>query len=118
MSCLFDSLSFFIRLDSFTIRQTICNYLAENKPIVDGLDTKLILDLEDSNYIRNMRNTTTWGGSNEILAACNIWKIKVNVILHHQKKKIEFIPLDGCYIKIVNIIWYGNHYEPVRMNTL
>lgn len=113
MSCLFDSLSHFLKMDSFSIRQHICNYLELNKPIVDGLDTKLILELDDTNYVSGMRNTTKWGGANEILAACNLWKIKINVLLYNQRKTIEFLPLDKCYIKIANIIWYGNHYEPI-----
>ncbi len=60
MSCLFNSLSFFIKDDSFKIRQTICDYLHENKPIIDGLDTSEILQYENDNYIQNMRNTSTW----------------------------------------------------------
>ena len=116
MSCLFDSLSYFLKIESSKIREQICNYLESNRTIIDGLETKLILELEDSNYISKMRSTTTWGGSNEILAACNIWKIKINVYLHDNNKKIEFLPLSGSYIKIANMIWSGNHYEPKTTN--
>ena len=93
MSCLFDSISYFLKIESSKIREQICNYISK------------------------MRSTTTWGGSNEILAACNIWKIKINVYLHNNgNKKIEFTPLNGSYIKIANIVWFGNHYEPLTTN--
>ena len=36
MSCLFNSLSHFIGEPSNEIRQKICDYLQENKPILDG----------------------------------------------------------------------------------
>ena len=115
MSCLFDSLSYYLKIESNKIRKEICNYLESNKTIVDGLDTKQILEMEDNNYIKKMRSTTTWGGANEILAACNIWKLKVNVHINNKNKKIEFLPLNGIYVKIVNIIWYGNHYDPLTL---
>ena len=83
MSCLFNSLSYFINIDSYTIRQLICNYLQENKPIIDGLSTDTILEYENNNYISNMRQTSTWGGAIEIQCACNIWKCQINV--HHKQ---------------------------------
>ena len=117
MSCLFQSLSYFLKTDDFYIRQKICNYLEANEQIIDGLDTKLILDIEDPDYIRKMRSTTTWGGSIELAAACNIWNMKINVYLHNRANKvIEFLPKNGSYVKIANIIWYGNHYEPLTVN--
>jgi hypothetical protein len=49
MSCLFNSLSFFLNEDSYTIRQKICDYLLNNGKIMDGLDTSFILNLESNN---------------------------------------------------------------------
>ena len=46
MSCLFNSLSYFFNEKSFDIRQKICDYLKQNNPIIDGLDTLFILNLE------------------------------------------------------------------------
>ena len=43
MSCLFNSLNYFIGEGTFEVRQKICDYLQENKPIMDGLDTQTIL---------------------------------------------------------------------------
>ena len=45
MSCLFNSLSYFVQEDSYKIRQTICDYLQENKPIIDGLETHHVLSI-------------------------------------------------------------------------
>lgn len=117
MSCLFNSLSYFIHENSYDIRQKICNYLDENKPIIDGLDTKFILNLENPNYVQNMRNTSTWGGAIEIQAACNIWNanIKVVDIRTSNRKEIDFIPLNNKNINnIFRLEWSGGHYEPIR----
>jgi hypothetical protein len=117
MSCLFNSLSYFIHDNSYDIRQKICNYLEENKPIIDGLDTKFILNLENPNYIKNMRNMSTWGGAIEIQAACNIWNAKIIVldIRTSNRKEIEFIPLNNSNTtKLFRLEWSGGHYEPVR----
>ena len=63
MSCLFNSLSYFINDNSFIIRQIICDYLEQNRPIIDGMETKEILEYENNrmDYIQHMRNPCTWG---------------------------------------------------------
>jgi len=121
MSCLFNSLSYFINNDSFTIRQTICDYLEENKPIIDGLNTKEILQYENDNYIQNMRNTSTWGGAIEIQSACNIWNLRIFVLNNRDSgnrdsgnRAIEFIQVFGQYDRTIYLNWTGGHYEPVR----
>lgn len=115
MSCLFDSLSVFLKLDSNSIRQEICNYLESNKKIMDGLDTNFILSLENPNYIRNMRMSHVWGGAIEIQAACNIFNIKI--IVHNQRNnentQIEFLPIDGEYRMTIHLSWTGGHYTPI-----
>ena len=116
MSCLFNSLSYFIKDESFKIRQTICDYLQENKPIIDGLETKEILRYENSNYIQYMRNTSTWGGAIEIQCACNIWNSRIIVLNNRDRgnRTIEFLPLSNQYEKTIYLDWTGGHYEPVR----
>jgi len=118
MSCLFNSLSYFLDEDTNTIRQTICDYLGSNKPIMDGIETKQILLLSDGdNYVNHMRRTSTWGGAIEIQAACNIWNMDINVINIRDntiKKIIEFKPVCGESLKQITITWNGGHYEPVR----
>ena len=125
MSCLFNSLNHFIKEGSCEIRQKICNYLQENKPIMDGLDTKVILSFENNDYIQQMRLMSTWGGAIEIQAACNIWNMQVIVKNYRNKgkkgkkgkkenKDIEFIPLHGNIKKTIQIYWTGGHYEPIK----
>ena len=116
MSCLFNSLSYFFNEKSYDIRQKICDYLEKNNPIIDGLDTLFILNLENPNYIRHMRQISSWGGAIEIQCACNIWKSKIIVkdIRRGRNKNIEFIPLNGNIERIIVLEWSGGHYEPVK----
>lgn len=116
MSCLFDSISYFLRLNSFETRKKICDYLEENNQLIDGLDTKLLLDMENPNYIRNMRSTTTWGGALEIKCACNIWNIRIMVRIRENNKVIEFLPTNNRYIGTIDLEWTGNHYEAIIRN--
>ena len=118
MSCLFNSLNYFIKEGSYEIRQKICNYLQENKPIIDGLDTNYILSLEDNsaeNYISKMRLIHTWGGAIEIQCACNIWGLCINVKNYrdNNNRTIEFIPLNNSHNKTIYVYWNGGHYEPI-----
>lgn len=115
MSCLFDSIAYFLKLDGFTVRQQICDYLEQNNPIMDGIETKDILLIEDPEYIRKMRNTVTFGGAPEIRAACNIWGIKIIVYINgDHSKQIDFIPINNCYRGYIELEWQGNHYIPVN----
>jgi len=118
MSCLFNSLQYFINLDSYHIRQMICDYLANNGQIMDGLDTTFILNMENANYIAHMRNTSTWGGAIEIQSACNIWKLRIIVRdirgIRSEKKEIEFLPVSGIIENTIYLEWSGGHYEPIR----
>ena len=117
MSCLFNSLSYFINDNSFKIRQIICDYLDQNKQIIDGLETKEILQYENisGDYIDNMRNPCTWGGAIEIQCACNIWNLRIFVLNNRDpgNRLIEFIPLSGQYQKTILLYWTGSHYEPI-----
>lgn len=118
MSCLFDSLSFFIKLDSVSIRNIICNYLEANQTLIDGLETNFILslDIPKDEYIKRMRQSYTWGGGIEIQSACNIWNIRI--LVHNKTSRnnsvIEFLPINNKYINSIELIWTGAHYEPVH----
>jgi len=115
MSCLFDSIAYFLKLDGFTVRQRICDYLEQNNPIMEGIETKDILLIEDSEYIRKMRNTVTFGGAPEIRASCNIWNIKIIVYINSDhSKQIDFIPINNCYNGYIELEWQGNHYIPIN----
>jgi len=127
MSCLFNSLSYFIPESSHDIRQKICDYLQENKPIIQDLDTQFILSFEKPNYIENMRLHHEWGGAIEIQSACNIWNLKITVKNYRNNDKIgnnvgnntniEFIPVTystNIDYKKIELEWTGGHYEPVK----
>lgn len=117
MSCLFNSLSYFIpNVDSNSIRQQICDYLERNEPIIDGLETNFILSMENPNYISNMRQTFVWGGAIEIQVACNLWNLQINVRNYRDCKGqiIEFLPIVSSPNRIIELEWTGGHYEPVR----
>jgi hypothetical protein len=129
MSCLFNSLSHFIpQTDPQAIRARICDYLQANSPIIDGMATHDVLQLDSLNtseqYIGTMRASTTWGGAIEIQAACAIWNARI--VVHDirkgngqcQKQTIEFLPITNDAInapdKTFTLEWSGGHYEPVR----
>ena len=129
MSCLFNSMSHFIKEDwgPTGIRQRICDYLEKNLPILEGMETRDVLELEAPtavHYISNMRNSSTWGGAIEIQCACNIWNARI--IVHdirtrnnnNNNNKIEFLPLksenDQPHSLEFNLEWSGGHYEPLR----
>ena len=116
MSCLFNSLSYFLNYSSNQIRQIICDYLEQNRPLIDGLDTDFILSLDDSNYIKNMRRSSEWGGAIEIQAACNLWNLRIIVhnISGRRRSKIEFLPISNNYVYTIQLTWTGNHYEPLK----
>lgn len=115
MSCLFDSLSYFINSDSNSIRQKICDYLQANKPIIEGLPTDLILSLDGPGYISKMRNSSEWGGGIEIQSACNLWSVRIIVhTLTGNRRKIEFLPVNGRFKYTIQITWNGVHYTPVE----
>lgn len=116
MSCLFNSLSFFLNEDGYIIRQKICDYLLNNGKIIDGLDTSFILNLESNNYIQNMRNANTWGGAIEIQSACNLYNVNITIRNYRDNngQNIEFIPVTNQATRIIELEWTGGHYEPVR----
>jgi hypothetical protein len=110
------------------IRQRICDYLEKNLPILEGMETHDVLQLEAptaAHYISKMRNPSTWGGAIEIQCACNIWNARINV--HdirnnsnngNNNNKIEFLPLRcenaQLYSLELQLEWSGGHYEPRR----
>ena len=115
MSCLFDSIGKFLNIDGFTIRQKICDYLESNAPIIEGLDTKLILDSEDPQYLLKMRHPLVFGGANEIKVATIIWSLRILVYINPEMTKyIEFQPICGDYRYTIRLSYQNNnHYEPI-----
>jgi hypothetical protein len=117
MSCLFNSLSYFLNdIDSTKLRMKICEYLETNPTLFDNIKSIDIIKWENgmdkNTYINNMKKTTTWGGGIEIKCFCNIYNM--SVIVNHKNKKIEFLPDNKDFVKKIEIYYTGNHYEPVK----
>lgn len=119
MSCLFDSFSRLLGVPTDTIRQTICDYLTDNKPILEGMNTHDILALEAhtaESYIANMRRSHVWGGAIEIQAACMIWSLCVIVENRRDGGTIDFTPLAPVSAsRLLRVYWTGGHYEPISI---
>jgi len=110
-------MSYFLREDPQLIRNKICDYLQRGEPIISGLNTQQVLEIDGtSNYITKMRNASTWGGAIEIQAACNIWNMSVNVIdvRDASRKIVNFIPVNNVSSRLITLEWSGGHYEPLR----
>ena len=112
MSCLFDTLSHFVKdIDAYTLRQIICDFLEKNPTLMDNIPVNDIIqwtnDTDLNTYIKKMRLHSEWGSSLEIISFCNLMKCKVNV--EHKRKKIEFIPNKPAKYEIT-IGYTGNHY--------
>jgi hypothetical protein len=117
MSCLFQSLSYFmIKNEPEMLRQEICNFLESNPNLVDDLSLDQIMSIDGvtkEQYISEMRKNSTWGGAIEIKAFCDMYHINVEVIvLNSDNKRIFFEPNIKPCNKLLRISWNGNHFEP------
>jgi len=119
MSCLFNSLHYFIPwLSAQEIRNKICDYLEANEPVIDGIETSVLLGLDGSSeeYLRKMRQPSEWGGAIEIQAACNIWK--TGIVVQNRRGRdnsdIKFLPVKSAAQSNIAVTWTGGHYEPVK----
>ena len=60
MSCLFDSLEYFLNIPSKDVRSKICDFLENNQKIFDSMETKDLLELESNNYVKKMRKKSNF----------------------------------------------------------
>ena len=117
MSCLFDSLSFFIsNCDSHQLRSIIVDYLSSNPNMMDNYNFKELLSFqgeEIDRYLNIMSNMNTWGSAFEIKAFVDMFQVRIVVV--HDMKSIEFIPRDGEYHLTIYLSYTGDHYEPIKI---
>lgn len=119
MSCLFNSLAYFVNTDSHILRNVICDYIKTNPKIIDDIDTENIILWENGQtldeYISGMKNPSTWGGAIEIKCFCDIFNLFV--LVHFREKNIGFLP-NGNNPQNPNnpieLIYNGGHYEPKK----
>lgn len=117
MSCLFDSLSFYItNINSKKLRNIITDYLSENPLLLDDAKFSELIGVDKfDNYISNMRKDSTWGGAYEIKAFCDLFDAKVKVKILQTNKWIEFLPKNyKNNLPEMLITWNGSHYEPIK----
>lgn len=115
MSCLFRSLSFYLKeMNEMQLRENICNFLQLNPTMMDCMKLEDILKIEGTelqHYVQGMRSEHTWGGAIEIKAFCELFKVAVEVAVYQNEKTILFQPSVPTNL-VVRIEWTGNHFEP------
>ena len=126
MSCVVNSLSYFIDGTPDELRQYIADYLEDGGEIIDGMDTSTVLALDadhgdgdPASYIRKMRRSSTWGGAIEIIASSQIWSLKILVYNRRDGRGevIEFVPMNRSPIGVIGLEWQGGHYVPIRQKS-
>jgi hypothetical protein len=111
MSCLFIAIGSGVCIDHKKVRSDICDYLDNDGPMFDDLNSFTLLDTisNKKQYIDRMRKNNTWGGGIEIRAACEVYKINICV---HFKKGGELLwkTIDNCSINTIHLHYNGSHY--------
>ena len=116
MSCLFESLSYFVpETDAQLLREVICDYLETDPVLYDDVKVSYLLDDNEtpsdlSEYVKEMRNPETWGSALEIECFCRLYKVCVEVVGAVKKQRFgaEYQNLSSF-----KILWDGGHYEPI-----
>ena len=127
MSCLFDSISFFVEEESQKIRNKICDYMQTNQNSM-GLPEKVFYcGKTREEYVLEMRKPSSWGGAIEIHVACIVYNLKIYVVDTRETSKIkkkemlfEYVPCNletKCddnvsVLKTIRLFWNGYHYTP------
>lgn len=116
MSCLFETLSLYIRCDSARLREHICDFTLAN-PLLDELNMRCdeYINYESRmtlrEYVDRMRRPSTWGGALEIKLFCKLYNVRVVVYSATNHRKIRF---EHCDVKqTIPMVWTGNHYRPL-----
>jgi hypothetical protein len=115
MSCLFESFSHFVNMQTDDVRQGICDFLETNPKLTDDLSAEDIVKFESDTtlkkYIKKMRQVSTMGGATEIKAFCIIFKKNIKIKSEPNDKIIEFI-VNNEY-PFLHLRWTGNHYDAI-----
>jgi hypothetical protein len=123
-------MSYFLKIDPQVIRNKICDYLASDPELMEGMKASEIIYFESNLplepslpellsrslnlYILRMRSPTSWGGAIEINCATKIFNYNFEVIniRSHPHTTIKFEHNGNT--NIGKMTWSGGHYEPVR----
>jgi hypothetical protein len=117
MSCLFRSLGSLVGKDADALRNDICDFLDRNPRLIDDVDAKAVVEWESGmpihDYVRRMRQRSTWGGGIEIAAFVNMTGHPVVVQDLRTQRHIAFHPPNPSRTaRTLHISWNGCHYEP------
>jgi hypothetical protein len=119
MSCLFRSLGTLLDVDPGFLRQKICDYLATNPSLMEGISAADAVREEEGDsptslgqYVDRMRRETTWGGAIEIRALCDMTGHVISVAVA-PGQVISFSPSQPPRHprRVLRLCWTGNHYE-------
>ena len=125
MSCLFNSLAYFLTDSSEEIRKKICDYIQQNQNYM-GLPEKVFYSGKTrENYVVHMRKPSSWGGGIEIQVACFVYNVRIYVvdtrnISKNKKKEMLFnyvsqnleTKCDNNTSRVIRLFWNGFHYTP------
>ena len=116
MSCLFNSLDLALKITNSRVQ--ICNYIENNlNKQINGETIKnwIIYSANDMNldinsYMKQMRNSSTWGGGPELMIASKMYNVIIVVV--RDGKEIEFNSLGKkCdRSRIIYLNYNGSHY--------
>jgi hypothetical protein len=116
MSCLFDSLSVYVNMNSGNLRNLIVNYLKTNPKLIDDLTASDIIKWTENcdlnNYTNRMNNENAWGGAIEIRAFCELFSVNVTVHVLYTNKQFEICTSQKPKANI-HISYTGTHFEPM-----
>ena len=122
MSCLFQSIGKLIGRRHLNVRNDICDYMQHH---LNSMHQEMTLrqwiqwqqqSPNAEHYIRNMRNTSVWGGAMELAIATKVYGVDIHVVDAYNKKVAEFLWRDTFTArKRLVVQWTGVHYEPVHV---
>lgn len=114
-SCLFSSIGYLIS-DEFSditklqYRQLLVQWLESNTSI-DNL-----LDKSKSEYIKYIEDINTWGGAIELNIFSEMYQVQIATI-DTNTNNIYIFGEDKRYSQIIYLIYTGNHYDPLVMES-
>lgn len=129
MSCLFNSISKLLYneltvLKIHNLRGFICYYMEnnletnlKNDKLKDWLSA-ICIDrynkVDIKRYIREMKQSNTWGGAPEIAIVSKIFKVQI-VVNYGGRNIALFDNSDTKSYRRLYLQWTGGHYEPIKI---
>jgi hypothetical protein len=126
MSCLFNSIGKLLK-KKYT-RKEICNYMEthlkkriDGKRIEDWIMHAALVEIKRKpsvkKYIERMKKNSSWGGGLEIMIACVLYNVEVEVKRKRRGGKIEICQFKWTEKPKAKLIldYNGVHYEPDKI---